>query len=89
MTKKAMFTVDSGTYLIIDPCYLERFMRYFNYNEFASSQDPQLYIRQVAKKAFPKAEVNVVALVKDFGGDGVFSVTVSKKGTATIKRERG
>jgi len=83
---RELFTVDSGTVLLIDPAYLERFMEYFDEAAFGKSGSPKGYIKSILNRAFPNSKVNNVALLEGFGGDGVFGVTIDEKGRGTIRR---
>ncbi len=85
MTKN-YFAVDSGMYLVIDPCYLDRFMEFFDYDKMIDSKDMQVYVGKVMKRAYPRSPKGSVALMDSFGGDGTFSVDVDRHGFGTIER---
>src|SRR3972149_5709404 len=73
---KTQFTVDSGEILIIDPQFLRVFAQHFSYQDFVAhsgpEQDPQIYINEVAKKAFPFASGQLVGYLHS---DGIFGDT--------------
>lgn len=83
---KRYFAVDSGLYLVIDPCYLDRFMQFFDYDKMEDSPNMQTYVGKVFKRAYPRAPKGMVALVDSFGGDGTFSVEVDRYGFGAIER---
>lgn len=83
---KRYFAIDSGMYLVIDPCYLDRFMQFFDYDKMVDSKNMQAYVGRVMKKAYPRSPKGSVALVESFGGDGQFSVEVDRYGFGTIER---
>lgn len=83
---KTRFVVDSGTFLVIDPAYLKRFARHFKYDEFARVDDQEDYIVKTAKRAFPRAEVQLVGLAQGFGGDGDYELIISPKGEMRISK---
>ena len=82
------FGVDSGTALVVDPAYLDEFMKYFDYDKFAESKDPVKYVKKVARKAFPLVKGKQMVALIQTGGDGIYKISIMTEGfSRTIKIE--
>tara|TARA_R100000951_G_C2593795_1_gene165937 strand:+ start:586 stop:870 length:285 start_codon:yes stop_codon:yes gene_type:complete len=57
--------VDSGQLLIIDPSYLEMFMKQYSYDDICSIE---------GNMQFPKGHDGIALKLGGFGGDGMFDV---------------
>ena len=63
--------VDSGQLLIIDPCYLEMFMKKYSYEDIC--EHPQ------GNMVYPKGHEGIACKLESFGGDGYFPVYSMEK----------
>ena len=57
--------VDSGQLLIIDPCYLEEFMKLYSYDDICNHEGEMKYKR---------GHGGIACKLQGFGGDGYFPV---------------
>ena len=57
--------VDSGQLLIIDPSYLEMFMKKYSYDDICSIE---------GNMQFPKGHDGIACKLGGFGGDGMFDI---------------
>ena len=57
--------VDSGQLLIIDPSYLEMFMKKYSYEDICAIE---------GNLQFPKGHNGIACKLEGFGGDGMFDV---------------
>ena len=57
--------VDSGQLLIIDPCYMEDFIKLYSYDDICSYE---------GNIPFPKGHDGMGCKLGGFGGDGMFDV---------------
>ena len=57
--------VDSGQLLIIDPCYLEEFMKLYSYDDICSIEGEMQY---------KKGHSGIACKLGGFGGDGYFPI---------------
>ena len=57
--------VDSGQLLIIDPSYLEMFMKKYSYDDICAIE---------GNMQFPKGHDGIACKLEGFGGDGMFDV---------------
>ena len=57
--------VDSGQLLIIDPCYMDMFMKKYSYEDICAIE---------GNMQFPKGHDGIACKLGGFGGDGMFAV---------------
>ena len=57
--------VDSGQLLIIDPSYLEMFMKKYSYDDICNIE---------GNMQFPKGHDGIACILGGFGGDGMFDI---------------
>ena len=63
--------VDSGQLLIIDPCYLEMFMKKYSLDD--------IFEHPAGNMVYPKGHEGIACKLESFGGDGYFPVYSMEK----------